>query len=112
MSEHRITRRASLVKAGGFLAAALGVGAWRSGAFADAAGPAAVASGAVTCVLAPEQTEGPYYLPGDKVRRNITESKPGVPLTLQLKVVDVSTCKPIRGAAVDIWHCDAGGAYS
>jgi protocatechuate 3,4-dioxygenase beta subunit len=24
----------------------------------------------------------------------------------------VSNCKPIRAAAVDIWHCDAGGTYS
>lgn len=75
-------------------------------------GPAAVASGAVTCVLAPEQTEGPYYLDDHKVRRNITEGKAGVPLALRLTVVNVSTCKPIKGAAVDIWHCDAGGVYS
>ena len=75
-------------------------------------GPAAVASGAVSCVLSPEQTQGPYYLPGDKLRRNVTEGKPGVPLTLKLSVLDVSTCKPIKGAAVDIWHCDAGGVYS
>jgi protocatechuate 3,4-dioxygenase beta subunit len=27
-------------------------------------------------------------------------------------VVDVSTCRAIKGAAVDIWHCDAGGVYS
>jgi protocatechuate 3,4-dioxygenase beta subunit len=26
--------------------------------------------------------------------------------------VDASTCKPIKNAAVDIWHCDAGGQYS
>jgi protocatechuate 3,4-dioxygenase beta subunit len=76
------------------------------------AGPAAVASGAVSCVLAPEQTEGPFFLPGDKVRRNVTEGKPGAPLTLKLTVLDVSTCKPIKGAAVDIWHCDALGTYA
>jgi protocatechuate 3,4-dioxygenase beta subunit len=110
----RITRRASLLRAGGFVAAALGAGAWRSETLpaSAAGGPAAVASGEVSCVLAPEQTEGPYYLEGDKVRRNITEGKPGLPLTLNLKVVDASTCKPIRGATVDIWHCDAGGVYS
>jgi protocatechuate 3,4-dioxygenase beta subunit len=95
----------------------LGVGAWRTGVLggsdaAAAAGPAAVASGAVSCVLAPEQTEGPYYIAGEKVRRNITEGKPGVALTLKLSVVDASTCRPIRGAAVDIWHADAGGVYS
>jgi protocatechuate 3,4-dioxygenase beta subunit len=111
----RITRRASLLRAGGFVAAALGAGAWRSEALLDssaAGGPAAVASGEVSCVLAPEQTEGPYYLEGDKVRRNITEGKPGMPLTLNLKVVDASTCNAIKGATVDIWHCDAGGVYS
>jgi protocatechuate 3,4-dioxygenase beta subunit len=63
-------------------------------------------------VLAPEQTEGPYYIPKEKIRRNITEGQPGMPLTLRLKVVNASTCKPIAGAAVDVWHADAAGAYS
>jgi protocatechuate 3,4-dioxygenase beta subunit len=117
--EHLISRRASLVKAGGLVAAALGAGAWKAGAFADESiaatdgtGPAAVAAGLVTCVLTPEQTEGPYYIAGDKVRRTITEGRAGVALTLRLTVVDASTCKPIKGAAVDVWHCDAAGIYS
>ena len=63
------------------------------------AGPAAVASGAVSCVLTPEQTEGPYYIAGEKLRRNITEGRPGVPLLLRLQVVDASTCRPIVGAS-------------
>ena len=105
-----MTRRGSLVKLGGAgIAAALG---WKAVDEASGAGPAAVASGAVSCVLAPEQTEGPYFLPGDKVRRNVTEGKAGVLLTLKLTVLDVSTCKPIKGAAVDIWHCDAVGTYA
>jgi len=115
----RISRRATLTKIGGILAGAVAVGGWRaaeslSATEDDAAssGPAGVALGAVSCVLAPEQTEGPYYLDDHKVRRNITEGKAGVPLTLRLTVVNVSTCKPIKGAAVDIWHCDAGGVYS
>jgi protocatechuate 3,4-dioxygenase beta subunit len=108
----RITRRGSLVKLGGLAVAALGAGAWKATADADGAGPAAVASGAVSCVLAPEQTEGPYYVPSAKVRRDVTERKPGTVLMLQLSVVDASTCKPIKGASVDIWHCDASGAYS
>jgi protocatechuate 3,4-dioxygenase beta subunit len=33
-------------------------------------------------------------------------------LTLKLTVLDVSTCKAIKGAAVDIWHCDAAGTYA
>ena len=108
MSDSRITRRGSLVKLGGAGAAA--VLGWKA---VDAtAGPAAVSQGLVSCVLAPEQTEGPYYLEGDKVRRNVTEGRPGAPLTLKLTVIDVSTCKPVKGAAVDIWHCDAVGAYA
>jgi protocatechuate 3,4-dioxygenase beta subunit len=27
-------------------------------------------------------------------------------------VVDASSCKPIRGATVEVWHCDALGRYS
>jgi protocatechuate 3,4-dioxygenase beta subunit len=109
--DSRLTRRASLARLGGLVAAALGAGAWRSEE-SEGVGPAAVASGAVTCVLAPEQTEGPYYVAGDRIRRNITEGRPGTPLRLRLRVVNASTCRPIRGAAVDIWHCDAGGLYS
>lgn len=107
----RISRRASLVKLGGLLAGAAAVGGWRIADEAGA-GPAGVASGLVTCVLAPEQTEGPFHLDDQKLRRNITEGKPGLPLTLRLTVRDVSTCRPIKGALVDVWHCDAAGAYS
>ena len=112
----RLTRRQSLAKAGGLAALLAGSAGWKLAAGEDdadaAVGPAAVASGAVTCVLAPEQTEGPYYVSGAKVRRNITEGRPGVPLTLRLRVVDASGCTPIRNAAVDVWHADALGRYS
>jgi protocatechuate 3,4-dioxygenase beta subunit len=117
--ESALNRRKALVKIGGLAATALGAGAWGArelagtdDADAAGAGPAAVASGLVSCVLAPEQTAGPFYLDDHKLRRNIREGRPGVPLTLRLTVVDVSTCRPIRGAAVDIWHCDARGVYS
>jgi len=108
--DDRLTRRGSLARLGTLLAAAAGGGI--SAASADGSGPAAVSSGLVTCVLTPELTEGPYYIAGEKVRRNITEGRPGTPLELHLSVVDASTCKPIRGAAIDIWHADAGGVYS
>jgi len=109
-----LSRRRSLVRLGGLAATVLGAGGLARAAESDAAGegPAGVASGAVSCVLTPEQTEGPYYIDGEKVRGNITEGKAGTPLTLRLKVVNASTCKPIRGAVVDIWHADAVGVYS
>jgi protocatechuate 3,4-dioxygenase beta subunit len=110
-NEIRITRRRSLAAVGGFLGTVLAVGGWKAQA-SDGAGPAGVASGTVKCVLAPEQTQGPYYIAGAKTRRNITEGRPGTPLTLHTTVVDASTCKPIKGAAVDVWHADASGTYS
>jgi protocatechuate 3,4-dioxygenase beta subunit len=66
----------------------------------------------VGCVLAPEVTEGPFYLDLNKVRRDITEGRDGAPLALTISVVDATTCKAFKEAVVDIWHCDAGGVYS
>jgi protocatechuate 3,4-dioxygenase beta subunit len=109
----RHTRRGSLLRLAGLAAAAGGAAAWKAtDSDGAAAGPVAVSSGLVTCVLTPELTEGPYYVPNEKLRRDITEKKPGVSLQLALTVVDASTCKTIRNAAVDIWHCDALGVYS
>jgi protocatechuate 3,4-dioxygenase beta subunit len=106
----KLNRRDSLIAAGGLIAAALIPEA--ASAAGSGSGPAAVASGAVSCVLTPELTEGPYYVPSEKVRRNITEGKPGTRLGLRLTVVDASTCKAIKSAVVDIWHADALGVYS
>jgi protocatechuate 3,4-dioxygenase beta subunit len=102
-----LTRRNTLLRLAGLVGAGLGIEALKAGD-----GPAGVASGAVKCVLTPEQTEGPFYIENEKVRRNITDGRRGTPLTLRATVVDASTCRPIKGAAVDIWHCDAGGVYS
>ena len=64
------------------------------------------------CALTPELTAGPYYLDGPAVRRNITEGRPGIPLELRIRLLDAASCKPLAGAAVDVWHCDASGEYS
>ena len=111
MIDSRFTRRGSLVRLGGLLATAVGAAGLKIET-SEGAGPAAVASGAVTCVLTPEQTEGPYYIGNEALRRNITDGRPGTQLLLHAFVVNASTCKPIKGAAVDIWHADAGGVYS
>jgi len=75
-------------------------------------GAAPTASTPGSCTLYPEQTEGPYYVAGDLVRSDLREGKPGAPLTLDLLVLSADGCTPIANAAVDIWHCDAGGIYS
>lgn len=102
----RLSRRSTLVRAGGLAAAALGASALAAES-SDAAGESALA-----CVLSPEMTEGPFYVDDAKVRRDITEGLPGAALALRLSVLDASTCKPIKGAAVDIWHASAAGRYS
>ncbi|MFE4582989.1 intradiol ring-cleavage dioxygenase [Streptomyces chartreusis] len=116
-----ITRRRALAVTGGTVAAGgLAVAGYQA-AFADtattaeeataASASASESSGCMT--LMSSVTEGPYYLDGALVRKDITEGKSGVPLTLRLTVVDATDgCTPVEGAAVEIWHCDAWGYYS
>ncbi|TMV11813.1 intradiol ring-cleavage dioxygenase [Arenibacterium halophilum] len=63
------------------------------------------------CMVMPEVTEGPFYTDPGRVRRDITEGLPGVPLRMRIQVVDAD-CTPLKDARVDIWHCDAAGNYS
>lgn len=80
--------------------------------FAGAAGP--------SCIVRPEQTEGPYFI-DEQLNRSDIRSDPatgqvklGTPLTLTFQVMRISggACLPLSGALLDIWHCDAMGAYS
>src|SRR5690606_10467298 len=72
------------------------------------------------CTVTPAQTEGPYFVERALERSDIRADpeggavKPGVPLALALRVMAVSGkgCEPLAGALVDVWHCDAQGAYS
>jgi protocatechuate 3,4-dioxygenase beta subunit len=84
-------------------------------AASPAVSPSALASptGLVSCILTPEETEGPYYFNANMVRRDITEGRPGTPMRLVMNVYNVSNgCQPITNAMVDVWHADAAGAYS
>ena len=67
----------------------------------------------IDCEETGSQTEGPYY-PGEPVEQlDITGGRGGVPLQVELLVVDVEAdCAPIAGAEVDLWHADARGDYS
>ncbi len=73
-----------------------------------------------SCLVSPQQTEGPYFV-DEKLNRSDIRVDPvsnsvsqGLPLRLVLRVqrVTSNTCKPLPGATVDIWHCDAIGIYS
>jgi protocatechuate 3,4-dioxygenase beta subunit len=82
----------------------------------------AQAAGALqpSCVARPQQTEGPFFVDEALNRSDIRsdpktgEVKPGVPLRLAFRVSRLSgtTCAPLAGAQVDIWHSDVDGRYS
>jgi protocatechuate 3,4-dioxygenase beta subunit len=114
---HRVPRREALRLLGGLGAAAAGLSLAACGDDGSAAGAttavaATEATAATACILSPEVTEGPYWIDGTLTRRNITEGRPGLPLLLDLQVVDAKTCSPIPKADVELWHCDAAGVYS
>ena len=114
--QHPVTRRRALQLAGGLGLAAFGASCSNGGGSASLATSTASVSveavAAPDCVLMPELAEGPYYLDLDLVRSDIGEGRPGLPFDLRVAVVDADACEPIEGAAVDVWHCDAEGAYS
>ncbi|MEX6687249.1 hypothetical protein QTN47_07070 [Danxiaibacter flavus] len=61
--------------------------------------------------ITPPVNEGPYYKDEKLNRADIRESRAGVPITYLFMVED-KHCKPVEGAIVDIWQCDAEGRYS
>jgi protocatechuate 3,4-dioxygenase beta subunit len=72
------------------------------------------------CIVRPEQTEGPYFV-DEKLNRSDIRTDPssgaardGVPLDLGFQVSQVVSgeCRPLSGALVDVWQCDALGVYS
>jgi protocatechuate 3,4-dioxygenase beta subunit len=73
-----------------------------------------------SCVVRPEQMEGPYFV-DERLNRSDIRSDPTdgqvklgtqLVLTLQVSSLNAGGCQPLPGAQVDIWHCDALGVYS
>jgi protocatechuate 3,4-dioxygenase beta subunit len=73
-----------------------------------------------SCIVTPEQTEGPFFTDA-RLNRSDIRSDPadksvreGAPLNLNLRVSSIGSagCVPLAGAMVDVWHCDAAGVYS
>jgi protocatechuate 3,4-dioxygenase beta subunit len=71
----------------------------------------------------PQQTEGPYFVDGmpnrSDIRSDTTDGsvQEGIPLHLLINVYDVdgnggSSCTPIKGVQVDVWHTNSQGVYS
>ncbi len=78
----------------------------RAAAAAGAAGP-----GCDDPVDTPAQTAGPFFTPGAPLRSRLNGADgDGVPLTVSGRIVS-RDCRPIAGARLDVWHCDADGRY-
>jgi len=86
---------------------------------AAATGPA-LATGLPSCIVRPALTEGPFFVDEKLDRSDIRSDpatgvvRPGAILNLNFVVsrVSGSACTALSGALVDVWHCDALGAYS
>src|SRR5690349_9407895 len=69
----------------------------------------------LSCVVRPQLTEGPYFVDERLNRSDIRTdpttniARPGALLRLAFNVSRVagSSCTPLPGAYVDVWHCDA-----
>ncbi len=72
------------------------------------------------CTVTRNATEGPFWVDEMLNRSDIRPDpatgvlRPGLPLRLSVNVSEIqgAACAPVAGAYVDIWHCDAAGAYS
>jgi protocatechuate 3,4-dioxygenase beta subunit len=73
--------------------------------------PASGLAAGPVCKLTPQVTQGPYWFDPKLDRADVTEGKSGVPVRVAVTVVD-GNCRPLAGARVDLWHCDASGLYS
>jgi protocatechuate 3,4-dioxygenase beta subunit len=122
-SEDLITRRGALARLGALCAAPLtvtGCATVQRGNGPtltdddddDASGANDDDDVALDCVLTPYQTEGPFWFDAGLVRQEISEGKPGIALAIGLRLVEATSCDPIRDAVVDLWHCDGSGWYS
>jgi len=64
----------------------------------------------LTCVLAPEAPKQ-NYIASPPIRQDVTEGQVGIALTLDIGVMDVTTCKALPNAMVEIWSPNALGQY-
>ena len=71
----------------------------------------ASSASAASCTTTEALTEGPYYSTNTPVRSNIVSGQVGTKTTLAITVIDTS-CKPVKGVRVDIWHANSAGKYS
>jgi protocatechuate 3,4-dioxygenase beta subunit len=114
MTKRMIGRRQLLGAMGATGAAvAFGCGSSSSSPTSPTTTTTTTTSSNAACAVTPTETIGPYPSLVDLFRSDIREGKSGTLLALTIKVVNTTTsCTPVSGANVEIWHVDAAGNYS
>jgi protocatechuate 3,4-dioxygenase beta subunit len=67
------------------------------------------------CTVTASETAGPFptITPSSLVKSNIVMDRTGVGLTIKITIKNTkASCEALKGAIVDIWHCDKDGNYS
>lgn len=67
------------------------------------------------CSVTPAETAGPFptKVPTKWVRKDITEGRTGIAMTMNITIKNATgNCAALAGAIVDVWHCDKDGYYS
>ncbi len=68
-----------------------------------------------SCTVSPTETAGPFPTknPSTLQMVDIRGDRTGTPLAVKITIQNKnSSCSPLSGAIVDIWHCDKDGYYS
>jgi len=100
-------RRRRLLAAG----FALPLLAWRTGAAQGLRPTPACGADGTAPSATPPQTAGPYYMPNSPQRGVLVEAGDSAPRLLLVGRVLTTACRPVAGALLDVWHCDAEGHY-
>ena len=127
----QMTRRAALgvLGAGGLFVASYKIAGGGGDDSSNASAATASAGDTDTSTAIPQETGGPFPADGSNgpdvltmdgvVRSDITTSfgdfsgtADGVPLAIDLQVVESGSGDPMPGAAVYLWHCTQSGGYS
>ncbi|KAK5113588.1 hypothetical protein LTR85_010817 [Meristemomyces frigidus] len=53
-----------------------------------------------SCIVTPEVTDGPYYVTGEAIRKNVKEAQysDGVDLYIEAQYIDIEDCQPVPNA--------------
>jgi len=103
------SKRRKFLTAGAALPVALASGTFTVGTLA----PRTVLAATPECGddPTPRQTAGPFFKPNSPSRGSLVEAGESGDVMLLAGRVLSTSCKPVAGALIDFWHCDAKGNY-